>query len=164
VKLFFSNRPRPTWAPSCAHALRVCERNEHAHGQPDCESEPVSCGRAHYSFDAKTSPRVRASKSPPIRVAQTTNVGRWMRPTLVSVGALERARVVAMAVELMGTRRRPRHHSHHVRKISRHSPKPVGAQRELSAVASRTPCQASAASARARHQKEENEVGPRTHL
>jgi len=57
-----------------------------------------------HTFNAKAPLRLLAYESPPIRIVQTAGARRWMRQTLALVSALERTRVVAMAVELMGMR------------------------------------------------------------
>ena len=160
----FSNRSEPNGAVCFSRVTCECARNEHARKPPECMAEYETMSRAHRWFDARAQCPLRTINSLPIRVAQTAGARRWMRPTLASVGELERARVVATADELMGTWRPTRHHSHRAQKIHRHSTKPCGAQSQLAAVAPPPPCQASAAQARALHCMAENEVGPRTHL
>ena len=139
--IFFKSTPAHLGTQLHACGARVCVQRACARAASAVILVATLDGVEH-AFNAKASSRVRASKSPPIRVAQTTNVGRWMRPSLALVNALERARVVAVAVELMGTRRRTRHHSHHIQKPSSQSRKPYAAHFQLSAVAPRKQCQA----------------------
>ena len=164
MKLSFSSRHRPTRAPGWACEPSECARNQRTHGQPELELESKSCACANHTLDACSPPRLRTCKYPHARIAQTAGARRWMRPTLASIGALERARVVATADELMGTRRPTRHHSHRISKISSRFRKPYAAHSQLAAVAPPPPCQASAAPPRTWHSSLENEVGPRTHL
>jgi len=98
----FSTTACPQKVPRDSRTSSVCARNACARQAHRLRCWNEFWRHTNRPFDAYASSRLCATESRPERVAQTAGARRWMRPTPASVGALERARVNVMAVELMG--------------------------------------------------------------